>query len=105
MTFSQMLAAAVLASAALPVIAAEPLPFRPDEAVLACQARGLHAVQAEEGRDARADRRFKAERHDQHMWHVSGQISADFEGERRPVSIECDVSSDGVEVVTMLITR
>ncbi|MEL7138997.1 MAG: hypothetical protein AAF844_01155 [Pseudomonadota bacterium] len=92
-------------SAAFPVLAAEPVPFRPDEAILACHARGLSAIAAEEGVGARAEGRFETERMPKHMWHVSGKFLAQFDGADRVVGVDCDVSSEGVEVFTMEIGR
>ncbi|MEM7498080.1 MAG: hypothetical protein AAGG47_19345 [Pseudomonadota bacterium] len=84
-------------------LAAEPVPFRPDEAILACHARGLAAIEAEEGVGARAESRFTTEQMPGHMWHVTGKFLADFGGETRRVGVDCDVSSSGVEVFTMEI--
>lgn len=100
---SATLAAAALGGAVLPALAEPlpPIPFRPDEAVLACQARGMHAIEAEEGAEARPEGRFVTERMPKHMWHVKGRFTARFAGEERLVAVDCDVSSAGVEVFTM----
>lgn len=78
-----------------------PIPFRPDEAVLACQARGMHALEEADGTAARPEGRFRTERMPAHMWHVSGRFSVRLDGEDRVVAVDCDVSSSGVEVFTM----
>ncbi|MEO0819097.1 MAG: hypothetical protein AAF074_01600 [Pseudomonadota bacterium] len=88
----------VLGAAPVP---ADQIPFRPDEAILACQARGMHAIEAEEGVAAKPAKRFVTERMPKHMWHVKGAFTARFDGETRAVDVECDVSSSGVEVFTM----
>lgn len=103
MTIYRPLLVALAAVATFPALAADAVPFRPDEAILACQARGLYAIEAEEGVAPRAESRFTTERMPKHMWHVSGKFSAEFEGARQPVSVECDVSSEGVEVFTMRV--
>ncbi|MEM6972321.1 MAG: hypothetical protein AAF577_05900 [Pseudomonadota bacterium] len=103
--FPTLAAALVGLSAALSALAAlaDPLPFRPDEAVLACQARAMHMIEVESGADAHAEGRFASERLEDHMWHVSGAFTAMFLGKSERVGVDCDVSSDGVEVFVMRI--
>ncbi|MEM9781973.1 MAG: hypothetical protein AAF899_05825 [Pseudomonadota bacterium] len=79
------------------------VPFRPDEAILACQARAMHMIEVESGADAEAVGRFSTERRPDHMWLVSGAFSASFGGASRVVGVDCDVSSTGVEVMVMRI--
>ncbi|MEL6768610.1 MAG: hypothetical protein AAFP17_15625 [Pseudomonadota bacterium] len=97
---------AALALAVLPHVAPQaaplpPIPFRPDEAVLACQARGMHALAEADGVSARPQGRFATERMPKHMWHVTGRFAVRLDGRERLVAVDCDVSSSGVEVFTM----
>lgn len=95
-------AAALSVFSALAALA-ETVPFRPDEAILACQARAMHMIEIESGADAKALGRFATERRADHLWHVSGAFSALFDGRAQQVGIDCDVSSAGVEVMVMRI--
>ncbi|MEO0763500.1 MAG: hypothetical protein AAFZ09_17125 [Pseudomonadota bacterium] len=92
----------VALNAVLPALA-EGVPFRPDEAILACQARSTHAIAAESGTAPRPEGRFETEAMDRRMWHVSGVYIALFDGERRRLAVDCDVSAEGVEVFTMAV--
>ncbi|MEM9760955.1 MAG: hypothetical protein AAF968_00340 [Pseudomonadota bacterium] len=96
-----LLALTVLHSAGALAAPVPPIPFRPDEAVLACQARGMHALAEADGAAARPQGRFQTDRMPPHMWHVSGRFSVRLDGEDRLVAVDCDVSSSGVEVFTM----
>ncbi|MEM6547432.1 MAG: hypothetical protein AAF713_06760 [Pseudomonadota bacterium] len=82
---------------------AETIPIRPDEAVLACQARTQHELAKQESAGARPIQRFETERMPEHMWSVKGVHAATLEGEERRLDVSCDVSSNGVEVFTMLV--
>lgn len=74
----------------------------PDQAVLACQARADHMLM-ERGADAEAVKRFVAEAMENFMFRVKGQFETKVAGEERRVDVTCDVSSNGVEVFTMVI--
>ena len=95
--------AAALIAISLPAAAGSNIRILPDQAVLACQARATHAL-AERG-DAGAEpvERFTTEAMPDYMFRVKGVYSTRIDGGERRVEVECDVSSTGVEVFTMVV--
>ncbi|MEM7508167.1 MAG: hypothetical protein AAF415_15645 [Pseudomonadota bacterium] len=85
------------------VFAAETIRILPDQAVLACQARTEHALTERGAEDPTPIKRFSPEAMENFMFRVKGLYRTRIEGEEQQVDVECDVSSNGVEVFTMVI--
>jgi hypothetical protein len=79
------------------VWAQERIPFRPDEAVLACQARAAHEIARRHGIVPMPTARFKAQRQPD-GWIVRGAYLAPRQGTGQPIQVACDVSADGVRL-------
>lgn len=81
--------------------AQETIPIRPDEAVLACNARAGHEIQSRHGAVARPAGRFKTTRLGA-GWHVRGVYLAEIDSAERQIDMVCDVSAAGVALNTTL---
>ncbi|MEM8792630.1 MAG: hypothetical protein AAGE80_13505 [Pseudomonadota bacterium] len=95
--------AAFLTALATPVLAGETIRILPDQAVLACKARTNHALAGRASNTPEPIARFKTDAMENFMFRVKGLYRARIEGADREISVECDVSSEGVEVFTMII--
>lgn len=98
------LALALAASLAAPLAQAQQtIRILPDQAILACQAHTMHALEERGAVAPSPVQRFATERMDDFMFKVTGLFEARFDEEPRQVDVSCDVSSNGVEVFTMVI--
>lgn len=92
-----------LALLATPAFAAETIRILPDQAVLACQARTEHALSKRGAADPTPIKRFQSEAMENFMFRVKGLYRTEIAGAEQQIDVECDVSSNGVEVFTMVI--
>jgi len=96
---------AVMLAAVLPVAgpagAGSNIRILPDQAVLACQARAGHEIEARGGTGAAPAERFHTETMENYMFRVKGLYLARLDGAEKKVAVTCDVSSTGVEVFAM----
>ncbi|MEM7059681.1 MAG: hypothetical protein AAF557_19015 [Pseudomonadota bacterium] len=98
-----MRALIVLAFLSSTAIAADNIRILPDQAILACTARTMQELEQKGGGEAKPIERFVTEPMENFMYRVKGRFQADLDGSSREVKVECDVSSNGVDVFTMLV--
>ena len=84
-------------------LAGENIRILPDQAILACTARTDHVLMERGGGNAQPISRFQTDAMENFMFRVKGRFAAQLEGVEREIDVECDVSSNGVEVFTMVI--
>ncbi|MEM9010790.1 MAG: hypothetical protein AAGE18_06145 [Pseudomonadota bacterium] len=92
-----------LTAAPLPVAADETIRILPDQAVLACHSRAQQAVRELDGNDPVPVQRYDNAPMENFMFTVKGKLAAEIEGEVREIEVSCDVSSNGIEVFSMVV--
>ncbi len=78
-----------------------PIPIRPDEAVLACNARAGREIQDRHGAVPRPAGRFKTTKVDA-GWHVQGVYLAELDSAERQFDVGCDVTPSGIDLSATL---
>jgi hypothetical protein len=90
-----------LVVAATGAIAQDPIPFTADQAVLACEARAGYEIERRHGGTAEPIERFETLK--MHIgWRVRGVYLARNDDAEQRFDIACDVTPEGVDLVTTI---
>jgi len=91
----------VLAATTTGAIAQDRYPLTADQAVLACEARAGYEIERRHGGTAEPIERFKTLK--MHVgWRIRGVYLARNNGAEQRFDIACDVSAEGVDLVTTI---